>query len=157
MVYFELLKESEVSNIAPYWKRILSGIFDISIIYGFYFIISFLTRNEFPHVRFMTLVFSQIYFFIFYLQLNQTIGNMIMKTKVVFIEVNKKNKNKCYLLRSVYKSLLFVPLFNLFYLITFYGITLISTLKLLKNPTVKKNKIMLWDILSKMIVVEKSK
>lgn len=157
MSYLDSLVQIEIPNIAPFWKRILSGIVDFTIIWGFYFTFYILTRNEMSYLRFMTFIFCQVYFFIFYSKLNQTIGDMIFKIKSIFIEDNITSKNKYFFIRSLYKSALFVPLFNLFYLFIFYGITIIANIQLMKNPTMKKNKILVWDILSEMVVVEELK
>lgn len=154
MSFFNYLKQTNMSNIAPYWKRFLSSIIDISIIYGFYVVMYLLTGNKFPYLRPMTFVFSVVYLFLFYSKMNQTIGNMILRIKVVFIEDNKVNTTKSFFLRSLFKSLFFVPIFNLFYLISFYGTIIIVSIIFIRNPIVNKNKLFVWDILSEMIVVE---
>ena len=62
MSYLDSLVQIEIPNIAPFWKRILSGIVDFTIIWGFYFTFYILTRNEMSYLRFMIFILKHKHF-----------------------------------------------------------------------------------------------
>ena len=155
MNYIEVLQSNQVRNVAPYWKRFFSIIIDIAIIYGFYWLIVIGTRNQVSYVRFMTYGFGIMYLYMFYSKMpdSRTIGYMIMKIKSLEIE-KIPNKNKIYCWKAIYVATLFVPILS-WMSILFYVVTLVVNLMLWnKEEVFRKNKVLIWDYISKTVVVE---
>jgi hypothetical protein len=154
MNYIELLQSTQIDNIAPYWKRFLSNLFDLAIMYGFYWFIVFGSHNQVPYVRTMTFVFGILHFYWFYSKMNRTIGSMIMKVKPIFLE-EVPDINKRYLYKAILKSALFVPISFLY--VPLYLAVLIGSLAMMKNDFIRKNKVLLWDFLTSTVVVNDDK
>ena len=86
MSYYEILKNKKISNIAPYWKRFLSGVIDLFIIWGYFILLVKIFSFKFSLLWILTFAFSVAYQFISYMLFEKTIGNMIVKIKPVFVK-----------------------------------------------------------------------
>lgn len=158
MNYIESLQNKQICKVAPYWKRFLSTIIDVAIIYGFYWIVIFSRPHLIPYVHFMTFVFAILYLYMFYSKMtdSRTIGAMIMKIKPFIIE-EISDKNKVYFYMAILKASLFVPSLSKISILLYAGTIIASLMLLKKNEAFRKNNVLLWDYMSKTIVVEDGK
>jgi hypothetical protein len=155
MVFIDLLSEMEITHIAPWRKRILSSIVDIFIIYGLYGILCMVIPLC-PSNGLVTVIFGFYYFIIIPSRMNVTIGDMILKLQPIFV-VEKTNKKILYFLRGLYQSIIITfPLISVVGFLFLSGIIVIVTIVLNKKNIIKKNKLLIWDVLSQMVVVEKT-
>jgi len=154
MNYIELLQSKQIDNIAPYWKRLLSNLIDLSILYAFYWLIVIGSHNQVPYVRSMTFVFGILHFYFLYSMMDRSIGSMVMKIKPMILEKVPNMKTR-YLCKAVLKSTLFVPMGWVD--IPLYLAVLIGSLAIMKNDFIRKNKVFLGDFLTNTVVVNDDK
>jgi hypothetical protein len=146
----------EIYNIAPWWKRILSGLIDVGVIYGVYWFFGLIYGSSFIYLKIIPFIFGIYYFFVFYYKINGTIGDMVLKIKIIFLNKKSNKKILCFI-RGLYLILLIgLPLINIFGFWFLCAITIIGTIVFNRKDVVKKNKLLIWDVLSQMVVVEEN-
>jgi len=144
---------------APYYKKMLSGIIDSSIIYlSAYLIMKYLPaemRNEFYYKYIIHGLFISclIYQYISYKNMGRTLGEHYLKIKPVF-EIDAQNKKRKLFYRAFVKSIVFVPLGMMYISIIVFLLIVLFLIPLLIEKTYRLKKILPWDLISGMVVIE---
>lgn len=149
---------------AAFWRRLLSAIIDLIIIYSVFFFIKFISIPSLTteialsfnkYIYAITFIDSIIILFIFYVKFGRTIGDYCLKIKPIF-EGNVKNKNFELFKRAVFKSAIFVPSGGALASLICVIILIVFSILLFISPNYRKKKILAWDFGSRMVVVEDS-
>ena len=133
-------------------KRLISLVIDYLIVNTFVIPIHWVFGIEFGNVYKIVFLISVIYHMVFLKKYQQTIGQKIIKAKVIFTK-NVKNILLHYFQRSFFLSVLLVPLS--FPDITVHGSVLLVLVSILIQiiPKVRERKQLLWDYGFDMAVI----
>lgn len=137
---------------APYYKRILSSVIDIALFYSSLVIIYLLYPESYDlRVNIVVLFLICIFYhFFFYKSKNQTFGEKYLGIKVIFLE-EVQNKNFYYFIKALIISIVYFP----FLAFKEGSISFILGSVLLQlYPKIREKKMLLWDLLSKTVVID---
>jgi|SRR5690554_4215772 uncharacterized RDD family membrane protein YckC len=139
---------------APFYKRFLASLVDLSVIYFSHGILSFLIESQMNDIFPLTFGLAIFYQSIFYVSNGQTLGEKYLGLRVI-IESEKINKKTAYFYRAVLKTIVFVP-FGLSYVSLIGAILLvINSLLIQIDEKIRQKKLLVWDVAFRMAVIEK--
>lgn len=152
--FYNILSSIKEYKHASYWKRIFSALIDAVLIYLAYLVGSFVMG--FSQINLIIILFVSIFVFSnSYITAGRTVGEHFLKIKPIFItDIDKKTKNLNYIKRAFMKCVIFLPMGLSKVTIVLALVLVIGTLISLSNRRFRKNKVMLWDFATTMIVVE---
>lgn len=138
---------------AAYYKRILSSLIDIAILYTGLLGVYYFYPQDYEFGFTITVLFlcSIFYHFMLYRNKGQTFGEKYLGLKLIFTR-EVKSKDFYYLVKAFVLSIVYFPFFSMREgSIAF----ILGTLIIQFYPKIRKRKMLIWDLFSKTAVIDK--